>query len=236
MTRPIGVLLAPGTNCHEETVFAIEQAGQPAELLLASDITEGIISLMDYPAIVIPGGFSWGDYFGSGRAFGLILGDFLRQFAEDGRPILGICNGFQAMMEAGLFDEGELSGGALVQNLSGKFESRWSRLLTLRGSPWTEGIEWRILRMPVAHGEGRWRIPDNTTCHLKSTFLYTDSTGKSTTTYPDNPNGSPGGVTGLANGLVMGMMPHPERAVRPELGSIDGRLIFDALVRLTQAA
>ena len=238
MKAPIGVLLSVGTQCHEETLWAIEQAGYPGKIVLSQDILDNHRVLLDLAALVVPGGFSEGDYFGSGRAVALILGDLLREFAVMSKPMLGICNGFQILMETGLFDKGELSGGALVQNLSGKFESRWSRLLALRGSPWTEGIEGQVLRMPVAHGEGRWRVPSNSTRHLKVTFRYCNVDGKPTATlqYPENPNGSPGGVTAIAKRLVMGMMPHPERANRPELGSIDGRLIFNALVRLTKAA
>lgn len=236
MKTPIGVLLSVGTQCHEETLWAIEQTGYPGQIILLQDVLDNHRILLDLAALVVPGGFSEGDYFGSGRAVAMILGDLLQQLADQSKPIIGICNGFQILMEAGLFNDGEFSGGALVANTCGHFRKGWATLLAVRGSVWTEGIEGRILRMPYAHGEGRWYVPPNTIRHLKSNFHYVDGTGRPTTKYPDNPNGSPGGVTGLAKGLVMGMMPHPERAVRPELGSTDGRLIFDALVRLTKAA
>jgi phosphoribosylformylglycinamidine synthase len=232
--KPIIVILGPGTNCYEESKFAIELAGHPAEIVLRDDILDDRVDIMDYPGVFLPGGFESGDYFGSGRIAGLLLTEKFRKIAKAGRPIIGICNGFQILMEAGLFDStsGE-SGGALVQNLSGVFEARKSQLLTMSGSIWTEGYEGKILHMPVAHGEGRWLIPKRYTGHLTPTFCYAKD-GVPTEDYFDNPNGTKGGITGLANGLVMGMMPHPERAVRPEQGSTDGRYIFNTFVRLVK--
>jgi len=234
--KPIAVLLGPGTNCYEESVYAIEQAGFPAEVVILNDIANGHENLLERPAIFLPGGFSFGDHYGSGRIMGLILKEILQAFAALDRPILGVCNGFQIQMEAGLFEgEDGSSGGALVPNLSGRFESRWIELWTYAASIWTEDYGGRILRMPVAHGEGRWLKPEQDPMHLKPTFSYSKD-GKITEEYWANPNGSPLGITGLANGLVMGMMPHPERAVREAQGSIDGRLIFDSFVKLTKAA
>lgn len=233
MMKPIAVLLAPGINCHEETAFAIEQAGHLAEIVLLSHLRDGRKRLRDYSALVIPGGFSYGDHFWTGVAVALLLGDLLLEFVKLGRPVLGICNGFQILMAAGLFEKDGLSGGALVPNANDRFVSRWVRLLALPGSPWTEGYEGQSLRMPVAHGEGRWLRPDNP-AKLQTTLVFCDHAGQATEAYPCNPNGSPGGVAGLANGLVMGMMPHPERANDPDLGSIDGRLIFQSLVRLAR--
>lgn len=237
MKPKIAVLLAPGTNCHEETAFAVEQSGAEAEILIVNRLLGQPKLIFDYSAVVIPGGFSWGDHFGSGRAFALICGEILRQYEETFRPMLGICNGFQAMMEAGLFNDGSHSGGALVQNISGKFESRPVNLLALPSILWTDGYEGAILRMPVAHGEGRWLMPRNGAKHLSPTFAYCDEDGKiagSEEDYPVNPNGTIGGITGLSYDNVMGMMPHPERAIDPDLGSSDGRFIFDALVRLAR--
>lgn len=229
--RPAAVLVAPGTNSHEESVFAIQQAGLDAEVVLVADVISGQEDLLDRPGVMVPGGFAWGDHFGAGRVFGVALGDQLRAFADTGRPMLGVCNGFQVFFEAGLFcgPSGE-SGGALVRNISAKLESRWITVRADWGSPWTEGIEGALLSLPVAHGEGRW-LPSDTTDHLSVAFRYCRD-GRPTEAYPWNPSGTPGGVTGLCNGVVMGMMPHPERATLPWHGSDAGRRVFDAFVRL----
>ena len=232
--RPVAVLLGPGTNCHEETVFAIEQAGMSADVVPVSDIVEGREKLNDRPGVVTPGGFSWGDHFGAGRVFGVALRDPLKAFAATGRPMLGICNGFQVFFEAGLYEapDGQ-SGGALVRNTSGTFESRWIAIRAEAGSPWTEGIAGAVLPLPVAHGEGRW-LPADRTSHLTTVFRYCKD-GHPTEAYPHNPSGTPDGVTGLCNGLVLGLMPHPERATMPWHGSTAGRLVFDAFVRLMKS-
>src|SRR3989344_2174605 len=219
MMKPIAVLLAPGINCHEETAFAIEQAGHPAEIVLVSHLRDGRKRLPDYPAVVIPGGFSYGDHFRTGVAFALLFEEMLREFAALGRPMLGICNGFQIMMEAGLFDSEGQSAGALVPNTSGRFESRWVKLLALPGSPWTEGFAGRVLRMLVAHGEGRWLKPEHLPSGLQPFIVYCDESGQPTESYPDNPNGSPGGAAGLSQDNVAALMPHGERAHELALGS-----------------
>lgn len=230
--KPAAILLAPGTNCHEESQFAIEQAGMAAEVIPVSDVLEGREDLRERPGVLVPGGFSWGDHFGAGRAFGLALSDQLKGFAALGRPMLGVCNGFQVFFEAGLFDapDGRL-GGALVQNLGGQFESRWISIVAEGGSPWTEGIEGAVLRLPVAHGEGRWLRPEVPPDHLTVVFRYCRD-GLPTEAYPWNPSSTPDGMTGLCQGLVLGMMPHPERATLGWQGSTAGRLVFDAFVRL----
>jgi phosphoribosylformylglycinamidine synthase I len=229
--RPAAVLLGPGINCHEESVFAIEQAGMDAEVVLVSDLAAGREDLCDRPGVMVPGGFAWGDHFGAGRVLGLALSGKLRDFAATGRPMLGVCNGFQVFVEAGLFDAADgSSGGALVQNVSGRFESRWTTVVVEGGSPWAEGMEGEALRMPVAHGEGRWLRPE---CpdHLTTVFRYCNG-AVPTEEYPANPSGTPEGVTGLANGLVLGMMPHPERATLEWQGSTSGRRVFAAFARL----
>jgi len=234
MTPRIAVLLAPGINCYEETAYAIQQAGGQAELVLDTDICEGRTNLSDFDALVIPGGFSFGDHFGAGRVAAILLGEYLRAYARLGRPIIGICNGFQILMEAKLFDgpNGE-SGGALVQNNSGLFESRRSVIVAFERSPWTEGLVGKALEIPVAHAEGRRRLIGQEPSHLTRVFSYTLD-GACTELYPDNPNGSPYGVAALAHGMVMGMMPHPERATMDILGSSAGCFIFSTLIRLAQ--
>jgi len=123
------------------------------------------------------------------------------------------------------------SGGALVQNLSGRFESRWVTVRVEGSTPWTEGLEGALLHLPVAHAEGRWLRPQPPPKHLTTVLRYCRD-GLPTEAYPWNPSGTPEGITGLCCGLVLGMMPHPERATLPWQGSTAGRLIFDAFVRL----
>ncbi len=236
MTPKVAVLLAPGINCHEESAFALELAGADPQIVLDTDILEGRKHLRNFASLYIPGGFSYGDHFGAGRVAAIRLGPAIREFAALERPILGVCNGFQILMEAGLFSgpEGQ-SGGALVQNQKGVFESRSVTLITVTGTVWTKQLEQgQALRMPVAHGEGRWYPPDLCPEHLHVTFRYSWEE-QGTEHYPENPNGSPKGLAGLAYDLVMGMMPHPERAVVPEQGSTDGLLVLRAFVKLSKS-
>lgn len=233
----IGVVYGPGTNCHWETAYAIDLAGGEGRVVLVSDLLAGREALTDYQALVIPGGFSWGDHIAAGRVFAVHLMARLRdQFEEFARrhPILGICNGYQVLMEMGLLPVGNLGErrGALAQNRSARFESRWSRLRVLpTDSFWTEGLAGRIVRLPVAHAEGRMVVLPGTP--VRPAFLYVNDADRPTDDYPDNPAGSPGGVAGTINqsGLVLGLMPHPERASLDIHGSTDGLALFRNLVR-----
>lgn len=229
----IAVLVTPGINCYEESAFAIEQTGASPQIVLDTDLLDNRIDLREFGGVMIPGGFSFGDHFGAGRVTALVLGEYLREFAALQRPVLGICNGFQILMEAGLFNqEPGCPAGALVQNASKRFESRIITVLPEEGSPWTENIPLSFLQMPVAHGEGRWSPSKHE--HLTVTFRYS-CWNVATCEYPGNPGGAYDSVAGLAYGLVMGMMPHPERAVLPTQGSTDGQYIFRALVRLARS-
>lgn len=233
----VAVLYAPGINCHEETAFAVSYAGGQGEVLPLSDIVAGGRKLADYAGLIVPGGFSYGDHLAAGRVLAVQLiarlAEELRTFVAAGRPVLGICNGDQVLMETGLLPNGTVAerAGALTQNRSARFESRWVRLqVQPTGSFWTEGIEGSLLRVPVAHGEGRVvRAPN---ALVKPAFLYVDDAGQATEAYPHNPAGSPGGVAGLVDpsGLVLGLMPHPERALLPAHGSTDGLRLFRNLV------
>jgi phosphoribosylformylglycinamidine synthase len=177
----------------------------------------------------------------AGRVFAVQLlarlRDALGQFASR-HPILGICNGYQVLMETGLLPscaaDGAVGGrsGALAQNRSARFESRWSRLLAADdGGFWTEGLAGQVIRLPVAHGEGRMMLDPG--CCALTAFVYVDAEGHPTEAYPWNPAGSPGGVAGTvdASGLIAGLMPHPERASLPSHGSTDGLRIFQNMVR-----
>jgi len=235
----IAILYAPGTNCHEETAAAIECAGGESELVLLRDLVEGRARLTDYQAVIIPGGFAYGDHLGAGRIFGVMLIARLREqlaeFLEAGKPMRGICNGFQVLAEAGILPGRSPGkrGMVLLENASARFEDRRIRLVvSAEKSPWTEGLEGKILQMPTAHGEGRPLFSD-TTSPARVAFRYSDPQGRPSSHYPENPNGAPNGVAGLTDstGAVLGLMPHPERASLPAHYSQDGLKIFKNLVR-----
>ena len=241
MRAPVAILYAPGTNCHEETAAALERAGLASELVLLRDLLEGETHLDRYPAAVVPGGFSYGDHLGAGRVFATVLVSQLRDqlaaFLEAGKPLLGVCNGFQVLTEAGILP-GRQPGErtlALVENESARFEDRVVRLAVSHdGSPWTAGLSGRVLEMPSAHAEGRalWRGPVAAAGACVA-FRYCDTTGRPTTRYPDNPSGAPEAVAGItdATGVVLGLMPHPERASLAAHSSQDGLELFRNLAR-----
>jgi len=235
------ILYAPGTNCHEETAAAIELAGGKAELVLLKDLIDGDKRLDDYQAAVVPGGFSYGDHLGAGRIFATMLvarlRDQLVRFLDAKKPLLGICNGYQVLTEAGILP-GRTPGQrsmALLENQSARFEDRKVRLI-VSSEPcvWTEGLEGQVLEMPSAHGEGRPLLcATNLPTATRAVFYYGDENGRPTMDYPDNPNGSPGAVAGITDesGLVLGLMPHPERASLPGQYSQDGLRIFRNLAK-----
>ena len=235
------VLYAPGTNCHEETVAAVELAGCKAEVVLLRDLLESRTRMDDYQAAVIPGGFSYGDHLGAGRIFATTLVAQLRDqlvaFLQAKKPLLGVCNGFQVLTEAGILP-GRTPGRrsmALIENQSARFEDRKVRLVVSgEKCMWTDGLQGQVLGMPSAHGEGRplFCEPEQAGA-ARVVVRYSDAEGHPTMTYPDNPNGAPGAVAGITDetGLVLGLMPHPERASLPAQYSQDGFKLFQNLVR-----
>jgi phosphoribosylformylglycinamidine synthase subunit PurQ / glutaminase len=235
------VLYSPGTNCHEETAAAIELAGGKTQLVLLKDLIENQKRLDDFQAAVVPGGFSYGDHLGAGRIFATMLvarlRDQLVRFLHAKKPLLGICNGFQVLTEAGILP-GRTPGQramALLENQSARFEDRKVRMIVSNQScVWTEGLAGHVLNMPSAHGEGRPFVGGaGKASSTRAVFHYGDGSGKLTMDYPDNPNGSPGAVAGITDesGLVLGLMPHPERASLPAHYSQDGLRIFENLVK-----
>ncbi|HUU14104.1 MAG TPA: phosphoribosylformylglycinamidine synthase I [Terriglobia bacterium] len=235
------VLYAPGTNCHEETVAAIELAGSKAEVVLLRDLLEARTRLDRFQAAVIPGGFSYGDHLGAGRIFATTLvaqlRDQLVSFLDAKKPLLGVCNGFQVLAEAGILP-GRAPGKrsmALIENQSARFEDRKVRLVVSgEKCMWTEGLEGQVLRMPSAHEEGRPLFCEPHQAGAPRVVVrYSDGEGRPTMGYPDNPNGAPEGVAGITDetGLVLGLMPHPERASLPAHYSQDGFKLFQNLVR-----
>jgi phosphoribosylformylglycinamidine synthase len=218
------VVRFPGSNCDDD---ALHVAGRVVGLG-ARFAWHKETSLGACDAVIIPGGFSYGDYLRAGAmaAHSPVMAA-VKQFAARGGPVLAVCNGFQIACEAGLLD------GALTRNASLRFECRDVQLVVEgKPTPWTRGIPaGRILRMPVAHAEGRFVHPDLSAVEKEGrvVFRYCDAGGGETAAA--NPNGSMGNVAGICNaaGNVVGLMPHPERASEPILGSADGRLLFESL-------
>ena len=237
----IAILYAPGTNCHEETAAAIERAGGKPALLHLHELLAGHDSLNNYAAAIVPGGFSYGDHLAAGRIFATMLvaklRDQLTVFLEANRPVLGICNGFQVLTEAGILPDRQpgVRGMAMLENQSSHFEDRKVRLLvSAEKSMWTEGLAGQVLEMPSAHAEGRAMIAESAgAARPRIAFQYTGAHGDPAMEYPDNPNGSPEAIAGVTDetGLVLGLMPHPERAALPAHYSQDGLRLFENLVR-----
>jgi phosphoribosylformylglycinamidine synthase I len=213
----VGVAVFPGTNCDRDTARAVEAVGGQAELLW-HDLAE---PLSRFDALILPGGFAHGDALRAGAIarFSPIMPRVI-EFAASGRPVLGICNGFQVLVECGLLP------GALLRNDSLQFRAEWVHC-RVEAPVW--GLQpGAVLRMPIAHGMGNY-FPDVRASKPDVVLRYCDAHGRVT---PEaNPNGSVDNIAGIASGTVFGLMPHPERAIAAVLGSEDGRYIFQALVR-----
>jgi phosphoribosylformylglycinamidine synthase subunit PurQ / glutaminase len=238
VSRPkVSVLYAPGTNCHFELIEAFRLAGADASMvLLTADLLSGKRKLSGCDILALPGGFSFGDHIAAGRIFSLDLVHRLRDQLLEVRtkriPVIGICNGFQVLVNTGLLPgTGEigLPDALLDRNRVATFVSRWVTLVAQKsaGCIWTDGLDGRSFRMPTAHGEGRLLLPGSFD-DKRTVFRYGSLSG--TEEFPLNPAGSPAGRAGICDpsGLVLGLMPHPERAVYPWLGSEDGLAIFRA--------
>jgi phosphoribosylformylglycinamidine synthase I len=221
----IAIIRFPGSNCDQDALFAIQHVLQ----LDARYIWYQESSLSDFDAVVLPGGFSFGDYLRGGAiAARSPIIDEVAKFANEGKPVLGICNGFQVLTEAGILP------GALVQNSDMRFVSRKVTITsTHSNSFWLVGCQ-EPLRIPIAHHEGRY-VADETTIETlfaeeRVAFVYTTPEGE--IAEDANPNGSIRNIAGITNsqGNVLGMMPHPERACHPILGSTDGLAILRRLL------
>ena len=221
-----GVIVFPGSNCDHDAYHVISKhVGQPVDFIWHRDT-----DLSSYDAVIIPGGFSYGDYLRAGALarFSPVMAS-VKKFADKGGFVLGICNGFQILCEAGLLP------GALIRNRDLHFicEHIYVRTETT-DSPFTNELkQGTVLRLPIAHAEGNFVCDDVTLAELQNenriVFRYCDANGEIT---PDaNPNGSRGNVAGICNENrnVLGMMPHPERACEELLGSNDGRGVFQSL-------
>lgn len=210
--------VAPGTNRDGDLAAAFELAGAEPERVPLAALRHGERRLSDYQLLGLPGGFSYGDALGAGRLLGLDLAtwfaDELTAAVESGLAVIGVCNGFQALVRAGLLP-GDGTPAVLGANSSGRFECRWVTLAPVPGpSLWTSGLT-EPLRCPVAHGEGRLLLADPAQVEARElvAFRYVDAKGEPAAgSYPANPNGSTGDIAGLTNaaGTVLGLMPHPE--------------------------
>lgn len=213
-----GVVVFPGSNCDHDAWFATTQnLGQQAEFLWHDSQ-----DLKGADAIILPGGFSYGDYLRCGAIarFSPIM-DAVRRFAQEGGPVMGFCNGFQILCEAGLLP------GALLRNAGMKFICRPVELeVATTNSPFTNELSLhQRLTVPIAHGEGCYQAEESVLDQL-------EADDRVAFRYVNNPNGSARSIAGIlsAGRNVLGMMPHPERAADPLMGSTDGRLIFDSLI------
>jgi phosphoribosylformylglycinamidine synthase I len=222
------VLRAAGINCDMETEYALELAGAKAQRVHINRVIESKTLLDEFQIIVFPGGFSYGDDVAAGKILANQvmhhLYDPVRKFIEDGKLVLGICNGFQVLVKTGILPGGNSTerqdSVTITNNDSGKFEDRWVYL-----APQSKKCIFiepgRQIYLPIAHGEGKVVTKDAATLdELRSfehiAFKYVDKDGKEGD-YPVNPNGSMDSIAGLTDttGRVLGLMPHPERFVRP---------------------
>jgi len=241
------VLRAAGTNCDLETQHGLELAGAQAERVHINHVIENPQVLAEYQMFVVPGGFSYGDDVAAGRILAnqLIhhLADPLRRFVEDGNCVLGICNGFQVLLKAGLL----MSGGnrkhtaTLTLNDSGKFEDRWVHVST------TSNVcvylkPGQLIYLPIAHAEGKFMVRDAAALNAivgndQVALRYVDAAGQRGE-YPVNPNGSIDDIAGVCDpsGRVLGLMPHPERFVsathHPQWTRAERELQIDGLALL----
>ncbi|MEW6720653.1 MAG: phosphoribosylformylglycinamidine synthase subunit PurQ [Thermodesulfobacteriota bacterium] len=220
------VLVFPGSNCDHDAYHALKHVvGLDARFVWHKES-----SLEGYDAVVIPGGFTYGDYLRTGAMAKLSpVMEAVRRFAEGGGPVIGICNGFQILLEAGLLP------GAMIVNESLRFVCDYVHLKTETArTPFTRGFSpGTVLRIPVAHYQGNYFADAGTLAALEErgqvVFRYCDARGNATA--EANPNGSAGNIAGICSegGNVLGMMPHPERCAEEALGSADGRRLFDSM-------
>lgn len=237
---PIAILHAPGTNRDIDAALACRAAGGAPEIVHINQLLSGERRLDQYAMLVIPGGFSYGDDLGAGKLWAVRLlhevGDQLLAFVDAGKPVIGICNGFQVLVKTGILP-GPLPDVALperaeeqaapaqtvtlTRNASARFECRWVHLSPNpdNPSPWLVDLD--RIHCPVAHGEGRFvpgddRILESFLQHHLVAFTYTDAQGRPGP-YPINPNGSAADIAGITNkqGNVLGLMPHPEDHIFP---------------------
>jgi phosphoribosylformylglycinamidine synthase I len=228
-----GIVVFPGTWSERDTQYAVQDVlGQPARLIWHKET-----DISDCDAIVLPGGFSYGDYLRCGAIarFSPIM-ESVREFAGRGGPVIGICNGFQVLCEAGLLL------GALVRNEHLEFRCEWVNLRIERADTifTNTAAKGQLLRVPISHGEGNWQSDSETVRRVEDNgqvlLRYADASGN--VSEATNPNGSTNGIAGIINerGNVLGLMPHPEKACETLIGGADGNVLFESMMRSATAA
>jgi phosphoribosylformylglycinamidine synthase subunit PurQ / glutaminase len=228
-----GVVVFPGSNCDEDAHHAATAVlGQQAEYLWHKET-----DLKGADVVILPGGFAHGDYLRTGAMarFSPIM-RAVEKFAAEGGPVLGICNGFQVLLEAGLLP------GAMLRNRDLKFHCEHVHVRVEQvDTPFTMACRpGQVLRIPIAHGEGNYFAEPEVIARLEANrqivFRYTDAAGE--VTDAANPNGAAAAIAGLCNEArnIVGLMPHPERACEPSLGSGDGRVLFESVIAALRSA
>ena len=254
MTASVLILHVPGTNRDGDMAEACAMAGGRVTTKTLSDIVQNPPQILSYDFLIFPGGFSFGDDLGAGRVWADVLGkelaEPLAQFIESGRPVLGVCNGFQALLKAGLIlpkaSESAACQATLTDNQGSRFVCRWVHLIPEESSAcvFTRHLTAPI-DCPVAHGEGRVVLADPSQLRALEdaghiAFRYAEQNENGQSRRDANPNGSIGDIAGLCNaqGNVMGMMPHPENHIyawqQPNRGSrpwMSGLPLFEAAIR-----
>lgn len=216
------ILAFPGSNCELDAYYAVSDVFHEEAELVSYEAD----SLIDFDAVIVPGGFSYGDYLRSGAIarFAPIV-PALQQFAKSGKPVIGICNGFQILTEVGLLP------GTLQKNTVAKFVCRDQQLVVANNqTPFSSLYKTgAVITLPIAHGDGNYYCDAET---LKTL----EENDQIVFRYQNNPNGSLGGIAGVTNGEgnVLGMMPHPERAVEKILGSDDGVQLFASIINFVK--
>lgn len=214
--RPKVIILSGyGLNCEEETKFAFESVGGSADIVHINDLIAEPKILSRYQILVFPGGFSYGDDTGSGKAYANKFRNHLNaelvQFLKRDTLVIGICNGFQIATSLGILP------GALAENAGGKYLDRWVDLKVVSKTPWLKGV--KQISLPIAHGEGRYTIGEKDYKKLVKentiALVYTKGSIAKFQNLPSNPNGADYDIAGVLayNGRVLGLMPHPERAM-----------------------
>ncbi|MEQ1898998.1 MAG: phosphoribosylformylglycinamidine synthase subunit PurQ [Vicinamibacterales bacterium] len=222
------IVVFPGSNCDHDAYHAVKHVlGADAEFVWHKDT-----SLKGADCVVLPGGFAHGDYLRTGAIarFSPVMPEVVR-FATSGGPVLGICNGFQILLEAGLLP------GAMLRNRSLKFQCEYVRVrVEQTDTPFTRACAaGQVLRVPIAHGEGNYYAEPETVARLEKNrqvvFRYVSESGEATDAA--NPNGSASNIAGLCNEgrNVVGLMPHPERACELAVGSADGLVLFESVLQ-----
>jgi len=226
MNPKFGVVVFPGSNCDHDAYYSLKKIlGQDTQFLWHKDK-----DLKNSDVIILPGGFSYGDYLRTGAIASLspIMQNVI-DFGNKGGLIIGICNGFQILLESGLLP------GVLIQNTSLKFICKDVYLSVINNNTvFTSNISKKVIKVPIAHGDGNYFADEDTIKSLKANnqivFKYSSQNGDISEEY--NPNGSIENIAGIINnqGNILGMMPHPERCCDPLLGNTDGQYIFKSII------